>query len=514
MLTTSPTTTLPKPPRRWRRALLMALALPTFTLGAFSLGTAYRIHASNSQARPLPVLPTPRTGQRLLVFAPHCDDETLGAAGLMRQARRAGSDVRVVVITNGDGFRIGVQRDFHELAVPPKDFVRYACRRQNESRAAMKVLGVPSDHVTFLGYPDRGLLPMWTTNWSPQAPFQSGFTQTTRCPYTDVATPNAPYCGQALLADIERQMLADRPTDIYVTHPSDDHPDHSTAGVFVQTALADLRARGVAWAQTARLHFYLVHRGDWPVPQGLHENAALPPPAQMAALDTHWAQLPLSPADIRAKYAAIRRYPSQTEVCSRFLYSFARTNELFGTLGDARPRGLTRVPDGHIRVDGSLNEWAGQTPLGLDPSGDSVVRAFQGSADITRLFACRDSQNVYVRLDAHQRLSPRVAYRLTLRPLVSTPATAQPDALTLSVSPRTEGRAQPVPGVPGAQSAWHGNTLEVSVPLSQAGLHTSVPAETLYVAAETRFANLQIDKTGFRGLSCEPASNSTRTASR
>ncbi|MDQ2687259.1 MAG: PIG-L family deacetylase, partial [Armatimonadota bacterium] len=302
------------PPRPWRRALLTVLALPPLLMACFGLSTAYRIYASNRMERRLPQMAAPQTGRRILVFAPHCDDEALGAAGLMRQARKAGCDVHVVVITNGDGFRVGVQRDFHELSVPPKDFVRYATRRQDETRAAMKVLGVPRDHVTFLGYPDRGLMPMWTKNWSPQSPFFSSFTQTAYSPYPNSPTPDAAYCGQRCLADIEAQMRADQPTDIYVTHPNDDHPDHAAASVFVQTALADLKAQGVPWAKSAHLHFYLVHRGDWPVPQGLYENASLPPPAQMAALDTHWEELPLSTSDVHAKYAAIKRYPSQTEV--------------------------------------------------------------------------------------------------------------------------------------------------------------------------------------------------------
>lgn len=499
------------PRRPWRRALLTALALPPLLMACFGLTTAYRIYASNRLERRLPLMPVPRQGRRILVFAPHCDDEALGAAGLMRQARRAGSDVHVVVITNGDGFRVGVQREFRELSVPPKDFVRYALRRQDESRAAMKVLGVPRDCVTFLGYPDRGLLPMWKTNWSPQAPFFSTYTQTSRSPYPNSPTPGAAYCGQSLLADIERQMRATQPTDVFVTHPNDDHPDHSTASVFVQTALADLRAQGVPWARAARLHFYLVHRGDWPVPQGLYESASLPPPAQMASLDTRWEELPLSPSDVHAKYAAIKRYPSQTEVSSRFLFSFARRNELFGTLGDGTTPTLARVPDGRIRLDGDAGEWAGQAPIALDPAGDSVLRAFQGSADVTRVFACRDSGLLYVRLDAHQRLSPRVSYLVTLRPVAAGPA--QPPCLTLAVTPSREGRAQPIPGVSSAMSAWHGNSLELSVPLSQVGLGGPGAHETLYVAAETRFADLPIDKTGFRGVACAPAP-ALRTAAR
>ena len=40
----------------------------------------------------------------LLVIAPHPDDETLGAGGLIERVRAKGGTVRVVLITAGDGF--------------------------------------------------------------------------------------------------------------------------------------------------------------------------------------------------------------------------------------------------------------------------------------------------------------------------------------------------------------------------------------------------------------------------
>ena len=45
---------------------------------------------------------------RLLVVAPHPDDETLGAGGLIQRVRHAGGAVKVVFMTSGDGFPAGV----------------------------------------------------------------------------------------------------------------------------------------------------------------------------------------------------------------------------------------------------------------------------------------------------------------------------------------------------------------------------------------------------------------------
>ncbi len=489
---------------RWLKAALLALALPLCAVGLFCLLTAYKIYASNQAEKHLAAAAAPLPGQRLLVFAPHPDDETLGAAGLMRQARLRGDDVRVVIITNGDGFRISAAQEFHELTVPPKDFVRYGYLRQGEARTALGVLGIPADHIHFLGYPDRGLMPMWVDHWQPAAPVTSAYTAETHSPYADAATPNAPYCGAALLDDIKRQMLAEQPTDIYVTHPNDDHPDHAAASVFVRTALEQLRASGVAWAQTAHLHYYLVHRGDWPTPQGLHEDAALLPPGPMASLDTHWAALPLSRRDTQKKYTAIKRYKSQVEMSSRFLYSFARQNELFGTLGsDNQAPGLAVVPDGQFHMDGDAKDWAEQTPVALDPRGDSVMRAFQASGDIVRLFACCDTRFVYLRMDMDQALSPEVAYTFTLRPI--TRNTVQPAASLVTIQPGPAGRALPLPGIPGGTYAWRGALLEAALPISALSLGSSPKGETVYVMGQTRFANVEIDRTGFHALNVRSA---------
>ncbi len=144
----------PRPRRpRWLRAALLALAVPPLVLGLFCLTAAYRIYASNQAIKRLAAVPTPTAGQRLLVFAPHPDDETLGAAGLMRQARLKGDDVHVVIITNGDGFRISAPSSFHEITVPPSDFVRYAYLRQGEARTALGVLGIPAGPCPVSGLP-------------------------------------------------------------------------------------------------------------------------------------------------------------------------------------------------------------------------------------------------------------------------------------------------------------------------------------------------------------------------
>src|ERR1051325_3837894 len=65
---------------------------------------AYSAAESSTELKNLPAL-TIENIQRVLVIAPHPDDETIGAGGLIQQALAQGSLVKVVVVTNGDGQR-------------------------------------------------------------------------------------------------------------------------------------------------------------------------------------------------------------------------------------------------------------------------------------------------------------------------------------------------------------------------------------------------------------------------
>lgn len=84
----------------------------------------------------------------LLVIAPHADDETIGAFGLMSRLRRAGVGVRVLVVTDGHASHPGSR------AWPRARLVR---ERQMETRRAVARIGIRAGSLTFLGLPDGGL---------------------------------------------------------------------------------------------------------------------------------------------------------------------------------------------------------------------------------------------------------------------------------------------------------------------------------------------------------------------
>src|SRR5205823_14183242 len=130
------------------------------------------------------LLPAPAPGSAVLVLAPHCDDETLGTGGMLAEAARAGARIRVVLLTNGDGYRVAASRRYHKLRPDRATYLRLAYDRQKETLTALGALGVRSEQVTFLGYPDGGLSVMWARFWSPEQLYTSRFTQCSRSPYS------------------------------------------------------------------------------------------------------------------------------------------------------------------------------------------------------------------------------------------------------------------------------------------------------------------------------------------
>lgn len=86
--------------------------------------------------------------RRLLVIAPHPDDEAIGAHALMSRLRRHGVSVRVVVVTDGAASHP------NSLRWPRR---RLVAERQRESRRAMRRIGVAAGAVTFLDLPDGRL---------------------------------------------------------------------------------------------------------------------------------------------------------------------------------------------------------------------------------------------------------------------------------------------------------------------------------------------------------------------
>ena len=294
-------------------------------------------HAAEPAVEPLRLPERPR----VIVFAPHPDDETIAAGGLIQQLTHAGADVHVVFLTNGDGYPEAVRKEFRTTEPTGADFVAFGRRRQHEALVAVHRLGVHRSAVHFLGFPDGGLDQLWQDHWSRSRPYVSPFTDEDSPPYSDAFDPDLDYDGQDLTAAISRLLRDVRPTVIVMPHPDDMHHDHAATAFFVTEAADRLRTHNVI-PHDVTILAYLVHDPLWPPTKA--ETARLPPPAADRFTDTRWFDLPLTTEQQEAKAAALRAYSSQLDIMPDLLNRFLRPNELFGQV---QPSVLARIASRH-----------------------------------------------------------------------------------------------------------------------------------------------------------------------
>lgn len=414
-----------------------------------------------------------------MVFAPHSDDETLGCGGMLAESVRNGADVHVVLVTNGDGFRIAVGRAYRTFRVTPRKCIEFAYRRQKETLKALSALGVTKDKVTFLGYPDRGVDKLWTKFWGPEALFVSHATRSDHSPYRNSLTHRAPYCGESLLSDIEKTIRKYKPTDVYMPHPCDNHPDHYATYCFAAAAIEQLKSEGDA--KNIKVHTYIVHRGDWPTPKGDHPEEPLAPPAGLARASTKWYSLALSPDVIQRKRRAICDYKTQIDVERGFMMSFARKNEIFG---DVPLRGVALVSPTTITVDGKPDDWAGIPPAVVDAVGDYVMAGFSKGGDVRAVYLASDDRYLYARVDFVRHLSSRIRYNISFRGVGSGDSNDH-----YSVSIGLKSKTTP----PGTIWAAYKNDLEIAIPLHDLNFD-----HDLFVQVHTRLMNVTVDNTGWQ----------------
>jgi len=261
---------------------------------------------------------------RVLILAPHPDDEILGCAGIIQKAKALGIPLRIVFLTYGDNnqWSFLVYRKhpvFMPRAVKEMGLVRY-----REAQAATRVLEVAPEQLVFLGYPDFHTLSLWYRYWGTRRPFADRFIHAASVPYQNAFRPGAPYRAEAVLDDLETVLKAFAPTKIFVSHPADHNPDHRALYLFTRVALWDLRPD-----VSAEVYPYLIHYKKWPKPHGYYPEKSLEAP-QFFKEKIAWRTSALSQSELTQKYRALQKHRSQFISSAAYLCSFVRTNELFG----------------------------------------------------------------------------------------------------------------------------------------------------------------------------------------
>ncbi len=391
------------PPQFNRKILLILLFL--FFLGA-NLGYNRLIVMTHAHSDNLQTL-TMANYRRILVIAPHPDDETLGAAGLIQSGLASKAQVRVVVVTNGDGQAFGPFLLRFKMVPRAVDYIADGEIRQSETLNGMQVIGLPNTSVTFLGYPDHQLNQLWLDDWKTQCPIKGKYTRSWKSPYPQTYDPYSDYCGLSLLEDLRKVITEFKPDVVIVSHPNDDHPDHRAVSNFTRLALMNLIESEPGY--TPEVISYLIHYGSYPQPRGLHLTAELSPPASLSGPGFQWMRLDLNPAQTQTKLRSIQAYKSQLELLRNFLPSFARQNENFVNLPFLE---LPVVGVSSLTLPAS--ETISPSPY-AEPSSQNSRRLMPASADLISLQVTRLGDRLTLSASTRGPLAKEFSYKILVK---------------------------------------------------------------------------------------------------
>ncbi len=328
----------------------------------------------------------------LMVIAPHCDDELLGCGGIIQRAVQKGIPVKVVVVTNGDGFRWAAIRNFRRPFISHRRFRKFGELRQQESVAALEKLDLGRDNIYFLGYPDRGLQPLWRDYWHQENHYFSSYTKAKTNPYQETYKPERGYTGQNLVTDLKEILFKHRPTKIFVASTHDDHTDHWAVYNFFHYALTKLKL-GIAPDYQPESYQYLAHRGKWPLPQ----EEEMTPPQFLAAVIDDWIDYRLTTPERKGKLAAIKEYESQIKVMRKYLLSFVKDNELF--IAD-RETTLGKSTRTEIEYK--------------EPTADTKQRRKLPGVDLKKLQFHRQGKQLKLTINTRGEFTPRCRFEINL----------------------------------------------------------------------------------------------------
>jgi len=236
----------------------------------------------------MPATPRFTAADRVLVVAPHPDDETLAAGIAIQSALEAGALVRVLYVTDGDNNPWPQRWLEKRWSIGEAERTRWGARRRQEAEQARAALAV-RDRVAearYLGWPDQGL--------------------------TDALMHD-----DRTLATLVAEVVAFAPTSILMPALDDRHPDHSALHVMVELAL--LRAGGVS-----QRHCYVIHGAP------------------------HAPANEVDPAFLARKASAMEAYVSQLSLSRRRLSGFVARPERFVAV--VNPVAPALDADGAMRI--------------------------------------------------------------------------------------------------------------------------------------------------------------------
>ena len=88
---------------------------------------------------------------RILIFAPHPDDEVLGCGGIIQRALKMRRPVNLVFFTYGDTNKWSYILSRKQPVVLPKDVRNMGLLRYKETVKSAEILGLSPQQLIFLG---------------------------------------------------------------------------------------------------------------------------------------------------------------------------------------------------------------------------------------------------------------------------------------------------------------------------------------------------------------------------
>ncbi|MBI4706622.1 MAG: PIG-L family deacetylase [Candidatus Omnitrophica bacterium] len=344
-----------------------------------------------------------KKGERVLIFAPHPDDETIGCAGVIQHALKAGAEIKVVYLTNGDHNQLAFIVYEKRLTLRKGEFLHMGEVRRKEAVAAMKLLGLKENNLVFLGYPDFGTLAIFNRYWQSLKPFKSLLTRVTSVPYKNNYSYGSPYTGESILKDFKQIIQDYKPDKIFVSHPADTNGDHKACYLFCEVALWELKDK----IPVPKVYPYLVHHAGWPLPRHYHPEMSLTPPENLLSQDLSWYDLGLSPDEVEQKHKAMLCYKSQTKSSAFYLLSFVRRNELFSKYSEITLSRQMSLKEKAISFLGFSKMYSDSESASLGRLDDLVDDQGQVS------YAVVDN-NLLVRVEKEENISRRFKVALLL----------------------------------------------------------------------------------------------------
>lgn len=212
---------------------------------------------------------------RLLMIAPHPDDEALATGGLLQRAQAKGAQVYVAFLTDGENNPWPQRVADRRWRIGARERARWGARRRGEALRSLRSLGLAPDRVSFLGFADQQL---------------TGLVM----------------AGDPALTRVLNEVFAEQaPTHVFSPSLHDHHSDHSAAAVAIRAACAR-RGRH----RSPRLFEYIVHDGTQQ-PAG------------------HMLGLSPEPTEVERKRDAIGCHVSQLFFRRAELLAFAHRREVF-----------------------------------------------------------------------------------------------------------------------------------------------------------------------------------------